>query len=70
MLSDKIITILNKDPKATAFKKKFEREMIKHDFNEQEKQDKRTFMMMVCIHNNPEAKELFTKTIYEDLRVQ
>lgn len=70
MLSQKIINILNKDPQAISFKKKFEIEMNKSNLTEKEKVDAKQFLMMVCINNNPEAKDLFVKTIYEDLRAQ
>lgn len=70
MMSQKVIDILNRDEKAIEFKKEFERHMDIEGFNEEERQDKRQFMMMLCINNNDEAKEVFSSELYEDLRAQ
>lgn len=70
MMSQRIIDVLNKDPKAIEFKKEYEKQMDKYQLSDEEKQEKRKLMMMLCIYNNDEAKSIMKQQIYNDLKAQ
>lgn len=69
-LGEKVIEVLNKDEEAKNLIKITKETMVEkgYEINGEDWQEVMQTMLMLCIKNNDEAYEVYTRHIYEELR--